>query len=50
VARLDAAAIRDAMIGSYRAGRASRRDRLAALGPLAVTLSRDALLLRPISP
>jgi 23S rRNA (guanine745-N1)-methyltransferase len=48
VARLDAEAIRDVMTGSYRAGRASRRDRLAALGPLAVTLSRDALVLRPI--
>jgi 23S rRNA (guanine745-N1)-methyltransferase len=47
VARLDAEAIRDVMAGSYRAGRASRRDRLAALGPLAVTLSRDALLFRP---
>ncbi len=46
VAHLDAAAIHDVMTGSYRAGRASRRDRLAALGPLAVTLSRDALLFR----
>jgi 23S rRNA (guanine745-N1)-methyltransferase len=50
VTRLDAAAIRDVMTGSYRAGRASRRDRLAALGPLAVTLSRDALLFRPVRP
>jgi 23S rRNA (guanine745-N1)-methyltransferase len=48
VARLDAAAIRDVMTGSYRAGRASRRDRLAALGPLPVTLSRDALVFRPV--
>ncbi len=47
VARLDAEAIRDVMAGSYRAGRASRRDRLATLGPLDVTLSRDALLFRP---
>jgi 23S rRNA (guanine745-N1)-methyltransferase len=47
VARLGPEAIRDVMTGSYRAGRASRRDRLVALGPLAVTLSRDALLLRP---
>jgi len=50
VAHLDAAAIHDVMAGSYRAGRASRRDRLAALGPLAVTLSRDALLFRPVRP
>ena len=50
VARLDAEAIRDVMTGSYRAGRTSRRDRLAALGPLAVTLSRDALVFRPIRP
>jgi 23S rRNA (guanine745-N1)-methyltransferase len=50
VAHLDAAAIHDVMVGSYRAGRASRRDRLAALGPLAVTLSRDALLFRPVRP
>ena len=49
VAHLDAAAIHDVMAGSYRAGRASRRDRLVALGPLAVTLSRDALVLRPVS-
>jgi 23S rRNA (guanine745-N1)-methyltransferase len=50
VARLDAGAIRDVMTGTYRAGRTSRRDRLAALGPLAVTLSRDALVFRPIRP
>jgi len=50
VARLDPEAIRDVMTGSYRAGRGSRRDRLAALGPLAVTLSRDALLFRPVRP
>lgn len=50
VAQLDAEAIRDVMTGSYRAGRASRRDRLAALGPLAVTLSRDALVFRPVRP
>jgi SAM-dependent methyltransferase len=50
VARLDATAIHDVMAASYRAGRASRRDRLAALGPLAVTLSRDALLFRPLRP
>lgn len=50
VAELDAEAIADVMAGSYRTGRASRRDRLAALGPLAVTLSRDALLFRPVRP
>jgi 23S rRNA (guanine745-N1)-methyltransferase len=50
VAHLDTEAIHDVMTGSYRAGRASRRDRLAALGPLAVTLSRDALLFRPVRP
>ena len=50
VAHLDPGAIHDVMTGSYRAGRASRRDRLAALGPLAVTLSRDALLFRPVRP
>ncbi len=50
VARLSAEAIHDVMTGSYRAGRASRRGRLAALGPLAVTLSRDALLFRPVRP
>ena len=50
VAYLDAEAIHDVMTGSYRTGRASRRDRLAALGPLAVTLSRDALLFRRVRP
>jgi 23S rRNA (guanine745-N1)-methyltransferase len=49
-AHLDAEAARDVMTGSYRAGRAGRRDRLAALGPLSVTLSRDALLFRPLRP
>jgi 23S rRNA (guanine745-N1)-methyltransferase len=47
---LDAEAARDVMTGSYRTGRAGRRDRLAALGPLSVTLSRDALLFRPLRP
>lgn len=50
VARLDAEAVHDVMAGSYRAGRASRRARLAAVGPLDVTLSRDALLFRPVRP
>lgn len=47
---LDAAAIRDVMTGSYRAGRASRRARLATVPDLDVTLSRDALLFRPARP
>jgi 23S rRNA (guanine745-N1)-methyltransferase len=47
---LDAAAVRDVMAGSYRAGRPSRRARLAAGSELDVTLSRDALLFRPARP
>ena len=47
VARLDPAAVRDVMTASYRALRASQRARLASLGDLDVTLSRDALLFRP---
>lgn len=47
VARLDVAALRDEMAGSYRAGRASRVARLASLPGLQVTLSRDAFLFRP---
>ncbi len=47
---LDAAAIRDVMAGSYRAGRASRHARLATVPDLDVTLSRDALLFRPARP
>lgn len=50
VAQLDPQALADVMTGSYRSGRPGRRDRLAALGPLAVTLSRDALLFRPVRP
>lgn len=50
VARLDAASIRDVMPLSYRAGRASRRRRLATVGALDVTLSRDALLFHPARP
>jgi SAM-dependent methyltransferase len=49
-ARLDAAAVRDVMAGSYRAGRASRQARLATVPDLDVTLSRDALLFRPARP
>jgi 23S rRNA (guanine745-N1)-methyltransferase len=47
LAHLDAADVRDAMVGTYRALRASQRERLGALGALDVTLSRDALLFRP---
>ena len=44
---LDASAIADVMAGSYRAGRASREAKLAAVAELDVTLSRDALLFQP---
>jgi 23S rRNA (guanine745-N1)-methyltransferase len=47
VVRLDSAAARDAMAGSYRAFRARERERLAEVGNLDVTLSRDALIFRP---
>jgi 23S rRNA (guanine745-N1)-methyltransferase len=47
-ASLDADAARDAMTGSYRAGRTSRRGRLEAMPDLKVTLSRDALVFRPV--
>jgi 23S rRNA (guanine745-N1)-methyltransferase len=46
-ARLDPASVRDAMVGTYRAGRASRHARLATVTDLDVTLSRDVLLFRP---
>jgi hypothetical protein len=38
------------MTTSYRAGRASRRGRLASVSALDVTLSRDALLFHPARP
>lgn len=44
---LDPASVRDVMVGTYRAGRASRRARLATVPELDVTLSRDVLLFRP---
>lgn len=47
VALLEPEALRDIMTASYRGLRASQREVLAALGPLEVTLSRDALLFRP---
>jgi 23S rRNA (guanine745-N1)-methyltransferase len=46
-AHLDPASVRDAMVGTYRAGRASRHARLATVTDLDVTLSRDVLLFRP---
>jgi 23S rRNA (guanine745-N1)-methyltransferase len=47
VAHLDPASVRDVMVGTYRAGRASRQARLATVPALDVTLSRDVLLFRP---
>lgn len=47
VVHLDPAAVRDVMVGTYRAGRASRQARLATVTELDVTLSRDVLLFRP---
>ena len=47
VARLDAAAVADVMTGAYRALRARERTRLASIGDVDVTLSRDVLLFRP---
>ena len=44
---LDPASVRDVMVGTYRAGRASRHARLASVPDLDVTLSRDVLLFRP---
>jgi 23S rRNA (guanine745-N1)-methyltransferase len=47
VARLDAAAVADVMTSAYRALRANERARLAAIGDIDVTQSRDVLLFRP---
>jgi 23S rRNA (guanine745-N1)-methyltransferase len=47
VARLDAAAVADVMTGAYRALRARERARLASIGDVDVTLSRDVLIFRP---
>ncbi len=46
-ARLEPAALRDMLAATYRGGRARERERIAAIGPLQVTLSRDLLLFRP---
>jgi 23S rRNA (guanine745-N1)-methyltransferase len=47
VARLDTAAVADVMTSAYRALRAKERARLAAIGDIDVTQSRDVLLFRP---
>lgn len=47
VARLDAAAVADVMTSAYRALRAKERARLAAIGDIDVTQSRDVLRFRP---
>jgi len=47
VVHLDPESVRDVMVGTYRAGRASRQTRLATAPALDVTLSRDVLLFRP---
>jgi len=45
--RLDADSVRDVMALSYRGVRERQRARLAALGEMDVTLSRDLLIFRP---
>jgi len=45
-ADLNAAALRDALDATYRGARARERERATALSGLAVTMSRDLLLLR----
>ena len=47
VAPLDREAVADVMTSSYRAMRKRERERLAEIGAIDVTLSRDVLLLRP---
>jgi 23S rRNA (guanine745-N1)-methyltransferase len=49
-ARLDAAGIADVLASSYRGARRAQRARLAGLDELAVTMSREILVLRPASP
>src|ERR1700730_14522253 len=46
-ARLEAAAVRDLLAATYRGGRTREHERISAIGPLEVTLSRDFLLFRP---
>jgi len=46
-ARLDAAGIADVLASSYRGARRAQRARLAGLDELAVTMSREILVLRP---
>ncbi|HZF09415.1 MAG TPA: methyltransferase domain-containing protein [Thermoanaerobaculia bacterium] len=45
-ADLDAAALRDALASTYRGARARERERAAGLSGLAVTMSRELLVLR----
>jgi 23S rRNA (guanine745-N1)-methyltransferase len=49
VARLDPESIEDVMMSSYRAMRTREREKLAELGEMEVTLSRDILSFRPRS-
>jgi 23S rRNA (guanine745-N1)-methyltransferase len=46
-AELDAEAVRDVLAATYRGARERERERAAGLGSLAVTLSRELLVLRP---
>ena len=46
VATLDAAGVRDALAATYRGARRSQQARLAALGPLRVTMSHDVARFR----
>jgi 23S rRNA (guanine745-N1)-methyltransferase len=47
VARLDHESIEDVMMSSYRAMRTREREKLAELGEMEVTLSRDVLVFKP---
>jgi len=44
------AQLEDLLISTYRGGRSGRRERVAALGALAVTLSHEILTFRPKTP
>lgn len=46
-ALLDASAIEDLLASTYRGARASQRERVAGLGPLEVTQSRDVFVFAP---
>jgi 23S rRNA (guanine745-N1)-methyltransferase len=49
-AELDAAAIRDVLAATYRAGRISRQERIAALAEQSVTLQRTLMVFRKEGP